>query len=97
MTISTQDILNVLKPKCCAYTTGEAFDLIEVPQNEIELQLVRNNISKHPVKMIRQEDAKRLGYETLASWSNENDYLFLSEDEYFMLCLPKCLFEKKVA
>ena len=93
MTISTQDILNVLKPQCCAYTTGEVSDLIEVPQNDQELQCIRENISEHSVKMISHEEAKRLGYETLASWSNENDYLLLTEDEYFLLCLPKSLFQ----
>ena len=93
MTISTQDILNVLQPQCCAYTTGDAPGLIEVPQNDMELQTVRENISEHAVKMISYEETKRLGYETLASWSNENDYLLITEDEYFLLCLPKSLFQ----
>ena len=93
MTISTQDILNVLQPQCCAYTTGDAPDLIEVPQNDMELQTVRENILEHAVKMISHEETKRLGYETLASWSNENDYLLITEDENFLLCLPKSLFQ----
>ena len=97
MRFTKDEILSVLEPQGCAYSTGECCELIEVPQNAKELQTVIENVTECEFKEITHDEAKELGYTTLAEWSNENDYLFLSEDEYFLLCLPKSLFQEKAA
>ncbi len=87
------EVKPILKPQCCAYSTYEFPDFIEIPQNEDELQSLIDSIGEQFLMRISKEKAIQLGYTELATWSNDNDFLFLLDDESLVLCLAKSLFE----
>lgn len=91
--IGINEVRPILKPLCCAYSTYEFPDFIEIPQNENELQSLINSIGEQSFMLISKEKAIQLGYTELATWSNDNDTLFLLDDESLVLCLAKSLFE----
>lgn len=91
--INKQDILSKLEPRCCVYDTSETTNLLNVPQDETELMFVKDQLKENDFRLISRADARKLGYEEMANWSNDNDYLFISDDEWFILCMPKSLFE----
>jgi len=90
-TITREEILNSLVPKCCAYLWNDS-SLIEIPQNEEELKTVIDVVKKSDFKIVENSKALKLGYKELAKWSNENDYLFLFQTEYMLLCMPISVF-----
>lgn len=92
--ITKQDILDRLHPLQCAYNTGETVDLIYVPQDEEELKFVIEQINYCAFRPIDRQSAYNLGYKELAKWSDDNDYLFISEDNWFILDMPKVLFKQ---
>lgn len=91
--ISMNEVNSIFKPQCCAYSTYEFPDFIEIPQNEDELQSLIGSIGEQSLMRISKEKAIQLGYTELATWSNDNDFLFLLDDESLVLCLAKSLFK----
>lgn len=91
--ISMNEVILILKPQRCAYSTYEFPDFIEIPQNENELQSLIDSIGEQSFMRISKEKAVQLGYKELAAWSNDNDFIFLLEDESLVLCLAKSLFK----
>lgn len=90
--ITLNEVRHILRPQCCAYSTYEYPDFIEIPQNKEELQLLINAIGENSLILTSHEKAFELGYSELPKWSNDNDYLFFSEKEGLLLCLAKSLF-----
>lgn len=90
--ITISEVIKILKPQCCAYSTYDCPDLIEIPQNEEDLQLLVNAIGEKSLYKTSQEKALDLGYRELSKWSNDNDYLFFSKEEGLLLCVAKSLF-----
>lgn len=91
--ISKNEVNSIIKPQCCAYSTYEFPDFIEIPQNEDELRSLIDLIGEQSLMRMSKEKAVELGYAELAAWSNDNDYLFLLKDESLSLCLAKSLFK----
>lgn len=91
--LSMNEVNPILKPQCCAYSTYEFPDFIEIPQDENELQSLIDSIGEQSLMCVSKEKAAQLGYKELAAWSNDNDFLFLLEDESLVLCLAKSLFK----
>lgn len=90
--LTNSDIVKALEPKGCAYLWNDS-DLIEVPQNEEELLTVTHIIENSSFRIVEKSEAINLGYEELANWSDENDFLFLFDKDYLLLCLPKSVFK----
>ncbi len=93
--ITRQYFLLHLKPQYCAYSISKCDGIIETPQNDKWLKEIKKNTSYCGLKVICNQEDKNIDYNKLATWSNNNNHLFLTDDKCFLFRLPKFIFSEK--